>query len=125
MQSQQRSFTLTLIAPHRLRYIYLISHYRLSVQIAKQCDAFFAGLSQMIDARWLRILDVDELRVLVSGTEEPIDVENLRKHTVLGGYHEKDEVVEFFWQALHSFSQEERKAFLKVSRFCRRYHELH
>lgn len=75
----------------------------------------------MIDARWLRILDVDELKVLVCGTEEPIDIDDLRKHTVLGGYHEKDEVVEFFWQALKSFNQDERKAFVKVSRAALRH----
>lgn len=39
---------------NRLQYIYLVSHYRLNRQIKKQSDAFFEGLSDMIDPKWLR-----------------------------------------------------------------------
>ena len=39
---------------NRLRYIYLVSLYKLSRQIRKQSDAFFDGLSEMIDPKWLR-----------------------------------------------------------------------
>ncbi|EPQ26072.1 uncharacterized protein PFL1_06280 [Pseudozyma flocculosa PF-1] len=98
---------------NRLEYIYRVSHYRLSVQIAEQCRAFFLGLSEMIDPRWLRMMNREELRVLVCGTEEPIDVADLRANTVYGGYHERDVAVDYFWQALESFDQPQRKAFLK------------
>ncbi|CEH16441.1 hect-domain-containing protein [Ceraceosorus bombacis] len=103
---------------NRLSYIYRMSRYRLTGQIAWQCDAFFRGLSDIIDTRWLRILDVDELRVLVCGTEEPIDVEDLRRNTILHVYHEKDDAISFFWQALQSFSPDERRAFLKFVTSC-------
>jgi ubiquitin-protein ligase E3 C len=39
---------------NRLKYIYLVSLYKLSRQIRKQSDAFFDGLSEMIDPKWLR-----------------------------------------------------------------------
>ena len=39
---------------NRLKYITLVSHYRLSRQIRRQSEAFFEGLKEMIDARWLR-----------------------------------------------------------------------
>lgn len=39
---------------NRLQYIYLVSHYKLNKQIKKQTDAFFEGLSEMIDPKWLR-----------------------------------------------------------------------
>ena len=39
---------------NRLTYIYLVSHYRLSKQIKQQSEAFFEGLSEMIDQKWLR-----------------------------------------------------------------------
>ena len=39
---------------NRLQYIYLVSHYRLTKQIKRQSDAFFDGLSEMIDPKWLR-----------------------------------------------------------------------
>jgi ubiquitin-protein ligase E3 C len=39
---------------NRLRYIHLISLYRLSKQIKLQSEAFFEGLSEMVDPKWLR-----------------------------------------------------------------------
>jgi ubiquitin-protein ligase E3 C len=39
---------------NRLQYIYLVSHYRLSKQIKQQSDAFFEGLSEIIDHKWLK-----------------------------------------------------------------------
>ncbi|CBQ67807.1 related to ubiquitin protein ligase e3 [Sporisorium reilianum SRZ2] len=98
---------------NRMEYIYRISHYRLSTQIQHQCNAFFNGLADMINPRWLRNFNREELSVLISGTDEPVDLEDLRKHTVLGGYHEQDVTVQHFWKVLEGFDQPMRKAFLK------------
>lgn len=98
---------------NRLYYIYLMSRYRLTKQIEPQCTAFFEGLSDMIDPRWLRLLNCEELRVLVSGTDEPVDLTDLRAHTVYGGFHEKDLSVTHFWEALGRLDQDSRKAFLR------------
>lgn len=43
---------------NRLQYIYLVSHYRLSKQIKLQSEAFFEGLSQIIDHKWLKCVTV-------------------------------------------------------------------
>ncbi|KAF6766810.1 hypothetical protein PSEUBRA_000436 [Kalmanozyma brasiliensis GHG001] len=98
---------------NRMEYIYRISHYRLSTQIQHQCNAFFNGLADIINPRWLRNFNREELSVLISGTEEPVDIADLRKHTVLGGYHEQDLTVQHFWNVLEGFDQPMRKAFLK------------
>ena len=39
---------------NRLQYIYLVAHYKLTKQIKKQSAAFFDGLSEIIDPKWLR-----------------------------------------------------------------------
>ena len=39
---------------NRLQYIYLVAHYRLTKQIKRQSTAFFEGLSEIIDPKWLR-----------------------------------------------------------------------
>jgi ubiquitin-protein ligase E3 C len=103
---------------NRLEYIYRVSHYRLNEQIRQQSEAFLSGLTDIIDLRWLRMLDREELRILISGSEGEIDLENLKANTELGGYHEKDEVVDFFWKALESFTHAQRKAFLKFVTSC-------
>jgi len=41
---------------NRLLYIHLVSHHRLSKHIKKQSEAFFEGLSEMIQQRWLRFV---------------------------------------------------------------------
>ena len=64
------------------------------------------------------MMNKEELRVLVSGTDSPIDVDDLQANTILAGYHEKDEVVEFFWKAVKSFDQDTRRALLKFVTSC-------
>lgn len=98
---------------NRLSYIYHMTRYRLSTQIEPQCRAFFHGLSELIEPRWLRLFNREELRVLVCGTEDPIDVDDLQQNTVYGGYHEKDMAIQYFWEALRSLDQPSRKAFLR------------
>lgn len=46
---------------NRLEYILRVSHYRLSQQIKLQSEAFFEGLSEMIDPKWLRFVDMASL----------------------------------------------------------------
>lgn len=53
---------------NRLMYIYLISHYRLSKQIKLQSNAFFEGLSEMIDPKWLRCVGAFRVLGMIIGT---------------------------------------------------------
>jgi ubiquitin-protein ligase E3 C len=39
---------------NKLEYIFRVSHYHLMEQIKEQSSAFFEGLSEMIDPKWLR-----------------------------------------------------------------------
>jgi len=38
----------------KLEYIIRMCHYKLTSRIRKQCTAFFSGLQDMIDEKWLR-----------------------------------------------------------------------
>ncbi|KAJ7051291.1 HECT-domain-containing protein [Mycena amicta] len=72
---------------NRLQYIYLIAHLRLSWQIKQQSQAFFAGLSELIEPRWLKMFNQQELQTLLGGTDADsgIDVEDLRVNTEYEG----------------------------------------
>ncbi|RKP25453.1 hypothetical protein SYNPS1DRAFT_22587 [Syncephalis pseudoplumigaleata] len=84
---------------NRLNYVYLVANYRLNVQIDRQSRAFLRGLSHLIELRWLRLFDMLELQGLIGGAYKPIDVEDLRRHTVYGGdYHDEDPVILRFWR---------------------------
>lgn len=103
---------------NRLSYIFLVANYRLDAQIRAQSSAFFAGLSELIDPRWLSIFDQQELSRLIRGSEEPIDVDDLKAHTVYSDYHEKDLTIQYFWQAVQSFDQATRASLLKFVTSC-------
>ncbi|KAH8980602.1 HECT-domain-containing protein [Lactarius hatsudake] len=81
---------------NKLEYILRVSHYRLTKQIKQQSDAFFEGLSDMIDPKWLRYMphcglvcfypharprrmfNQQELQVLLGGVVEGFDAEQRR-----------------------------------------------
>ncbi|KAK7694083.1 hypothetical protein QCA50_003659 [Cerrena zonata] len=106
---------------NRLRYIYLVSNYKLNRQIYKQSKAFFEGLSEMIESKWLRMFNQQELQILLGGVNSPIDVEDLRKHTNYGGlFGEQDPTIQIFWRVVNSFDQEQRRKLLRFATSCSR-----
>lgn len=105
---------------NRIQYIYLIANYRLNVQIAKQCRAFFRGLSTIVDIKWLRMFNQQELQILLGGASVPIDLGDLRVHTVLAGFMEHDATVKNFWKVLEEFDNEQRMKFVKFVTSCSR-----
>ncbi|GAA5871520.1 hypothetical protein JCM3774_006285 [Rhodotorula dairenensis] len=107
---------------NRMQYIVLVSNYRLNVQIAPQCRAFYSGLFEIINPRWLRMFNQSELAILVGGTEEAIDVEDLRRNTVYSGWaaEENTPTIRYFWEAVSSFSKEERAKLVRFVTACER-----
>ncbi|EAU81738.2 ubiquitin protein ligase [Coprinopsis cinerea okayama7 len=112
---------ITVTKANRLDYITLVSHYRLKKQIKKQSDAFFDGLSDMIDPRWLRMFNQQEVQILIGGVNSPIDLDDLRQHTNYGGlYDDRHPVIVAFWKVVNSFDQEQRRALLRFVTSCSR-----
>ncbi|KAI9246715.1 hypothetical protein BDA99DRAFT_592324 [Phascolomyces articulosus] len=105
---------------NRIRYVYHVANYRLNIQIAKQSRAFFRGLSTIVDIKWLRMFNQAELQVLLGGASVPIDLEDLRAHTVYSGFTENDDNVRNLWKALYSFDNEQRMKFVKFVTSCSR-----
>ncbi|KAI9001958.1 hypothetical protein BC832DRAFT_593809 [Gaertneriomyces semiglobifer] len=105
---------------NRIQYIYLVAHYKLNVQIQRQCAAFFFGLSDLISPAWLQMFNQQELQILLGGVSTPIDVEDLKKHTVLAGYEPTDKTIQLFWNVVSEFSDEDRRSLVKFVTSCSR-----
>ncbi|KAG6888453.1 hypothetical protein C0995_008128 [Termitomyces sp. Mi166 len=106
---------------NRLQYIQLISHYRLTKQIKLQSEAFFEGLSEMIDPRWIRMFNQQEIQILLGGVNKPIDFDDLRRHTNYGGLYDDNELtIIMFWNVVNTFDQEQRMALLRFVTSCSR-----
>ncbi|KAG5517992.1 hypothetical protein PMAC_000447 [Pneumocystis sp. 'macacae'] len=98
---------------NRLQYIYTLADYRLNKVISKQSNAFFKGLSEIIDIKWLSMFSCQELQNLIGGSSIPIDINDLRNNSVYGGFQDDDPTIELFWSVVHEFSDIERRLLLK------------
>lgn len=66
----------------------------------------------MVPPELISIFDAQELELLISGLPD-IDLDDLRAHTEYQGYKSTDQVINYFWSALRSFTQEEKALFLQ------------
>jgi ubiquitin-protein ligase E3 C len=99
---------------NRLQYIQLVANYRLNVAMQNQTHAFLKGLSELIDVKWLVMFNQKELQTLVGGAEgKPIDVDELKSHTVLGGYMDHDKTVRMFWEVMREMTEADKRKVLK------------
>ena len=114
-----------------LKYIHLLANHKLNVEMAQQCVAFLRGFRDLIPVEWLRMFNAPELQRLLGGEQQRIDLSDLRRHIhYSGGYHESQPIIQWFWEALDSFTAEEQGLFLKFVTSCSRqpllgFHHLH
>ncbi|TPX30115.1 hypothetical protein SmJEL517_g06248 [Synchytrium microbalum] len=106
---------------NRIRYIYLVANYWLNQQIDKQCRAFFHGLVDLIDPRWLKMFNQEELQILIGGASMPIDLRDLQQHIdYQGGFSTEHPTIKAFWKVVDGFSEEEKQLLLKFVTSCAR-----
>ncbi|XP_043709518.1 E3 ubiquitin-protein ligase UPL6-like isoform X1 [Telopea speciosissima] len=104
-----------------IQFIHLIANHRLNFQIRQQSSHFLRGFQQLIQKNWIEMFSEHEIQLLISGSLEGLDVEDLRHHTnYAGGYHNEHYVIEMFWEVLKNFSSENQQKFLKFVTGCSR-----
>lgn len=95
----------------RGEYADLVEQYRLH-----EGDAAAAlvrrGIAKVVPAKLLALFTGAELETMVCGTPE-VDVDLLQRCTEYSGCNSTDTHVEWFWNVLRGFTQEERSAFLR------------
>ena len=102
-------------------YMHRFAHYKLNVEIAEQSRAFLNGFRALIPVEWIRMFNTHELKLLISGDHDGIDLQDLRRHVVYhGGYHDQDAYINGFWSLLSLFSTTEQSEFLKFVTSCPR-----
>ncbi|KAH9766336.1 E3 ubiquitin-protein ligase UPL6 [Citrus sinensis] len=99
-----------------ITFIHLVSNHRLNFQIRQQSSHFLRGFQQLIQKDWIDMFNEHELQLLISGSLDSLDFDDLRQNTnYVGGYHSEHYVIEMFWEVLKSFSLENQKKFLKAA----------
>ncbi|CAN6467252.1 unnamed protein product [Victoria cruziana] len=104
-----------------ITFIHLVANHRLNIQIRQQSSNFLQGFQQLIQPDWISMFNEHELQLLISGSLDGMDVDDLCSTAhYAGGYHEKHPVIEMFWEVLKGFSPEQQKKFLKFVTGCSR-----
>ncbi|PWZ04753.1 E3 ubiquitin-protein ligase UPL6 [Zea mays] len=98
-----------------ITFIHLVANHRLNYQIRAQSTHFLRGFQQLIPKDWIDMFNEHEIQVLISGSLESLDIDDLRSNTnYSAGYHPDHELVEMFWEVLKSLSSDNQKKFLKL-----------
>lgn len=98
---------------NKLQYVYAIAKYKLDRRISVQTSHFLEGLFQVIPPHWLSLFNPYELQTLLSGGEKEIDIDDLERNVVYGGYLKDDITVRYLFEILREFSAELRTKFIK------------
>ncbi|KAK1277859.1 E3 ubiquitin-protein ligase UPL6 [Acorus gramineus] len=102
-------------------FIHLVAEYRLNYQIRNQSSYFSRGFQLLIQKEWIDLFNEHELQLLISGSSEHMDLDDLRSNAnYSGGYHPDHQVIRMFWEVVKSFSTEHQKKFLKFVTGCSR-----
>jgi hypothetical protein len=72
-------------ADNVVEYVHRLSDFRLNRQMDRAANAFLAGFFELIRPRWVRMFNEAELQMLISGSEEGIDVDDLVEHVNYAG----------------------------------------
>ncbi len=112
VELKENGSNIALTLENREEYIRLEEAYRLN-EFNLQTDAIRRGLGTMVPVSLLSLFTWSELETMVCGSRD-IDVDYLRRNTeYTGGIHANDKHIQFFWQALHSFSAQEKQDFIR------------
>ena len=104
-----------------IKYIHLMAHYKLNVQLQSQVTAFMQGFQDLIREEWIAMFNDSELQELISGSAKGFDLDDMRKNMhYSGGYDESHPVIKMFWETVATFSADEQGALLKFITACSR-----
>lgn len=104
-----------------IEYIHRVADYRLNQQVKAVCRAFLQGFYEVISPEWVRMFSAAELQMLVSGSQDGLDLVDMQANVEYGGgYHEGHPVIRHLWEALETFPAEDQRGFLKFVTGCSR-----
>lgn len=104
-----------------ITFIHLVANHRLNTQIRQQSSHFLRGFQQLIQKDWIDMFNEHELQLMISGSVDGFDVDDLRSHTnYSGGYHREHYVIDMFWEVIKNLSLPNQRKFLKFVTGCSR-----
>lgn len=107
-QGKENFIKIFLFRPNRL-----VIEWRFVARVKDQMLAFLDGFGSIIPLNLIKIFDEHELELLMCGIQN-IDVKDWRENTLYkGDYHMNHIIIQWFWRAVLSFSNEMRSRLLQ------------
>ena len=104
-----------------VEYMFRFADYRLNREPKRPTDKFVHGFYDVIKREWVQMFNASELRMLISGSTNELDLVDMRQNIQYsGGYHDLHPVIQSLWEVLCGFSAEEHRHFLKFVTGCSR-----
>jgi len=82
--------------------------------IKAQINAFLDGFRELLDPKLISIFTPSELELLISGLPY-IDIDDLRNNTEYHGYTQESPVIQWFWQIVSEFDQQEKAGLVQFA----------
>ncbi|RNA02063.1 E3 ubiquitin- ligase [Brachionus plicatilis] len=98
---------------NKWEYIQRVVKWRVEGGVQKQTEALVKGFYEVLDAKYVQMFDARELELVLCGTYE-IDISDWKKNTdYRSGYHSAHQIVQWFWQAVDRFDNEQKLKLLQ------------
>ena len=97
---------------NKVEYVHLLSEYKMTGSIKPQINSFLSGFYNIVPRNLLAIFSPEELEMILCGLDE-IDCTDWRKNTQYVNFSPDDDMIQWFWEVLDTFSQEELVVLLK------------
>ncbi|XP_063055096.1 E3 ubiquitin-protein ligase HACE1 [Engraulis encrasicolus] len=105
--------TIQVTQDNKAEYVQLVTELRMTRAIQPQINAFLQGFHTFIPPSLIQLFDEYELELLLSGMPE-IDVMDWTRNTeYTSGYDLQEPVIQWFWESVENFTQEERVLLLQ------------
>lgn len=94
-------------------YIQLYLNWYFNTSIEKFFKSFYTGFYRVAEKNFLKIIDYEELELIICGTKE-LDFNSLKDGCLVGdGYEEDSETVKYLWEILlNEYNEDMKKKFL-------------
>ncbi|KAK9709845.1 putative E3 ubiquitin-protein ligase [Basidiobolus ranarum] len=97
---------------NRQEYVAKYSQFLLTQSIAKQFEPFKRGFYHVCGGNALSLFRPEEIELLVRGSAEALDLEQLKSVTEYDGFDKEEETVRNFWSIFGSMSPESQRRLL-------------
>ncbi|RWS30289.1 apoptosis-resistant E3 ubiquitin protein ligase 1-like protein [Leptotrombidium deliense] len=103
---------------NKMQYLDALAQHRLVNSVKDEVEHFLKGLNDLIPDNLLAIFDENELELLMCGTGQYSISEFKANHLVSGASEEFHKVLDWFWNAVSNFTDEEMARLLQFTTGC-------